>query len=115
MPNLKDVRKIVERMRNLAPRLTLTAENTGTLIFKVESEKASVSTYFSNLQVHKRQQNDEAVTASVDVKKFCNFLSWDLLQPQIVHCNVLDERMINLHIRVDNHLRIHYFIPAVAL
>jgi HUS1 checkpoint protein len=49
LPGLKLVRTVAERMKSLSPYIVLLANHEGTLIFKVETPEATVSTHFKNL------------------------------------------------------------------
>lgn len=116
MPRLKDVKHIVERMKNMSPVITLGADKSGGFVLQVETDSASISTHFQNLQVWScsQEQEDDKISVVIDVKKFYAFLSWDIVHPDSVKCNMLQERMVNLHLQVADYLKIQYFIPSVA-
>ncbi|XP_066589690.1 checkpoint protein HUS1 [Prorops nasuta] len=117
MPNLKHIRKIVERMKNMSPHLIVTAEKNGTLILKIDADNASVATHFHRLHVWTSSQNAEIenISATVDVKKFLMLLGWDLVHPQNVKCNIIQNKMVNLLFSLDQHLRIYHFVPVINL
>ncbi|XP_053971757.1 checkpoint protein HUS1 isoform X2 [Hylaeus volcanicus] len=117
MPNLKHVRNIVDRMKNMSPRLTITADKSGMFVLEIDTESATVSTHFQDLQVWSCSQkdvDDDKVSASIDIKKFYTFLAWDILHPESVKCNILHEQMVNLYLQLADHLKIQYFIPSLA-
>lgn len=114
MPPLKHVRNMVERMKNMSPHLILETDRDDKLILKVENDCASIATYFPDLKVWARSNIEEEITASVDIKKFYTFLSWDIIHPDSVKCNILHERTVNLHLCSEGYLTIHYFMPAIA-
>ncbi|XP_051156249.1 checkpoint protein HUS1 isoform X1 [Leptopilina boulardi] len=114
MPQLKHVRNMVERMKNMSPFLILGTHRDGKLILKVENDVASIATYFPNLKVWCRSNLEEEISASVDIKKFHTFLSWDIIHPDSVKCNILHDRTVNLHLCSEGYLTIHYFMPAIA-
>ena len=115
MPQLKHVRSMVERMKNMSPYLILEADRTGKLVLKVDNDSASIATHFRNLIVWNSSDIEEdEITASVDIKKFHTFLSWDIIHPDSVRCNILHERTVNLHLCSEGYLTIHYFMPAIA-
>lgn len=116
MPQLKHVRNIVERMKNMSPRLTLSADKSGLFVLKVDTDSATVSTHFQDLQVWSCSQKDQEdkISATVDIKKFFMFLAWDVVHPDGVKCNILQDRMVNLYLHVSDHLKIHYFIPSMT-
>ena len=51
LPPLRVLRNVIERMKNLAPHVSLTASRKGTLIISVSTDSVEVSTYFKNLQM----------------------------------------------------------------
>lgn len=117
MPQLKYVRNIVERMKNMSPRLTLCADKSGVFVLRIDTDSATVSTHFQDLQVWScsQENEDEKVSATVDIKKFFMFLAWDVVHPEGVKCNILRDRMLNLHLHLSDYLKIHYFIPAMTI
>lgn len=116
MPQLKHVRNIVERMKNMSPRLTLSADKSGIFVLKVDTDSATVSTHFQDLQVWSCSQkdHDDKISATIDIKKFFMFLAWDVVHPDNVKCNILQDRMVNLYLHLSDHLKIHYFIPSMT-
>ncbi|XP_077257259.1 hus1-like checkpoint clamp component [Temnothorax americanus] len=116
IPQLKYLRYIVDRMKSVSPQLTVIANKSGTLVVKIEVDYATVSTHFKGLQVwegnEERETND--ISATVNVKKLAMFLGWDILHPDSVKCNLLREKMVKLTLDVGDHVKIHYFMPAIA-
>lgn len=121
IPQLKYLRHIVDRMKNMSARLMVIANKCGTLVLKVEVDHASVSTHFKGLEVCESGQerdpdddDDNDVIATVNIKKLAMFLGWDILNPDSVRCNILQERMVKLTLDIGDHVRMHYFVPAIA-
>lgn len=103
-------------MKNMSPHLTVAAKNNGQFILKVETTSASVATHFSDLQVWKQDEEDrEEVTATVDIRRFLNIHTLDAVHPDSVRCNILDDKMVYLHLNSDDNFQIQYFIPAVSI
>lgn len=117
MPLLRFLRNIVERMKNMSSQLTLTADNTGLFILKVETESANVSTHFQGLQVSTSSQVEDnaTVSATIDIKKFLTFLAWDIVHPNSVKCNIVENRIVNLFLDLEGSLKVRYFIPAIVI
>lgn len=114
MPQLKYLRHVADRMKNLCSRVTLTANKSGTLVFTIDINHATVSTHFKGLQVwKKREEEDGNISGTICIKKLIAFLGWDILHPDNVKCNMLQEKMIKLTLDVGDHIKIHYFIPAI--
>lgn len=107
----------------MSSKVTVIANRHGTLMLKVEVNHATVTTHFKGLQVwaSKREEQDEEqeedsdVSATVSVKKLAMFLSWDILRPDSVKCNILQERMVKLTMDVGDHVKMHYFEPAITV
>ncbi|KAF7401403.1 hypothetical protein HZH68_007223 [Vespula germanica] len=116
MPQLKYLRNIVERMRNMSSQLTLTADKTGMFVLRVETDSANVSTHFQELKVWSCSQVEDnfTVSATIDVKKFLTFLSWDIVHPNSVRCNILENKIVNLFLDLSGYLKVRYFLPAIA-
>lgn len=116
IPNLKCLRYIVDRMKNMSSQLIITANKCGTLILKIEVDYATVSTHFKGLQVWESRQEEESndISATVNIKKLAMFLGWDILHPDSVKCNLLQEKMVKLTLDVGEYVKMHYFIPAIA-
>jgi hypothetical protein len=103
-------------MKNMSSQLMVIANKCGTLILKIEVDHAFVSTHFKGLQIweNKQAQDNSDISATVSVKKLAMFLSWDILNPDNVRCNILREKMINLTLDIGDHVRMHYFVPAIV-
>ncbi|KYN40938.1 Checkpoint protein HUS1, partial [Trachymyrmex septentrionalis] len=116
MPQLKYLRHITDRMKNINSQLTMIANKRGTLIIKIDVDLATVSTHFKGLQVYENEEEQETddISATVNIKKLSMFLGWDILHPDSVKCNLLKEKMVKLTLNVGDHVKIHYFIPAIA-
>ncbi|XP_046620937.1 checkpoint protein HUS1 [Neodiprion virginianus] len=122
MPDMKHLRNVVDQMGKMSPQLVVTAKKTGKLILKVETSFATVATHFQDLKVGGddrdsgvSDEEEEEVSATIDIRKFGMFLTWDIIKAESVICNVVADRMINMHMNIDGHLEIHYFIPAISI
>lgn len=103
-------------MKNMSSQLVITANKCGTLILKIEVNYATVSTHFKGLQVWESRQEEESndISATISIKKLAMFLGWDILHPDSVKCNLLQEKMVKLTLDVGEYVKMHYFIPAIA-
>lgn len=104
-------------MKTMSSQLTLIADRSGTLVLRVDVDYATVSTYFKELQIWEDRQEEgenNDISATVSIKKLAMFLSWDILHPDNVKCNILREKMVKLTLDVGNHVKMHYFVPAIA-
>lgn len=111
---MRYLRHIVDRMKNMSSQLTVTANKCGTLIIKIDVDYATVSTHFKGLQVWESGEETDDISATVSIKKLAMFLGWDILHPDSVRCNLWQEKMMKLTLDVGDHVKMHYFIPAIA-
>lgn len=51
LPNLKSIKKIVDRMKNVNNSLVVMANKTGRLTLKVKSDTVTVSAHFTDLMI----------------------------------------------------------------
>ncbi|XP_021921492.1 checkpoint protein HUS1 isoform X3 [Zootermopsis nevadensis] len=117
LPGLKLLRTIAERMKALSSYIVLLANREGTLILKVETPEATVSTHFKNLTVEDSggdEENDEFFSARVDIKKFVQFLMSEQVNPNKVLCKIVDDKMVAMFL-VHEDIVLHYFLPVVAV
>ncbi|XP_069690158.1 checkpoint protein HUS1 [Periplaneta americana] len=117
LPSLKLLRTVAERMKTLSPYIILLANHDGTLILKIETAEATVSTHFKDLPVENAggagDSSDEFFSARVDVKKFVQFLTCEQVNPNKVVCNILDDQMVAMFL-VHEDVTLHYFLPVIA-
>ncbi|KAL0274046.1 UNVERIFIED_CONTAM: hypothetical protein PYX00_006571 [Menopon gallinae] len=115
MPNMKRFKIACERMRTLGTHVTIEGSNDGVLALKTEKDLATITTYFKELTV---EQNDDEGTdqfssVKVDFKKVISFLSIDALNPSKILCNIMDKRLLFMHVLHEN-VALNYFIPGIA-
>ncbi|KAG0722792.1 Checkpoint protein HUS1 [Chionoecetes opilio] len=119
LPPLKKVRHVVERMKNLAANLTLSANRKGTLVLSITSDTASVSTYFRKLSMPtwdmeggpSQGDDQQLYSATVEIKKLLSFLAGEQIGPSKVICNIVEDRMIHMFLLHDD-VTLQYFLPA---
>ncbi|XP_011304256.1 checkpoint protein HUS1 [Fopius arisanus] len=116
LPQLKHLKNVAEKMKNLSPMLSLYASNDGMLILKIETESACVSTHFPGLYVYNEIEiEEERISVTVDVKKFIMFLAWESVHPETVKCSIRQDTLVYLHLNLNDNFKIHYFLPATVL
>ncbi|XP_014204365.1 checkpoint protein HUS1-like [Copidosoma floridanum] len=115
MPQFKHLKSVVERIKNMSPILIISANTNGVLAFKADTDTATITVHFPNLAVLQCASEDETISASIDIKKFHAFVAWEAVHPTTIRCNILNERVININLNLDDYLQIRYYIPAVAL
>lgn len=114
MPQFRQLKSVVERIKNMSPILEVQADANGVLAFKADADAATITVHFSNLAVMQNNTEDEMIMAKIDIKKFHAFVAWEAVHPTMIRCNMLNERVININLSLDDYLQIRYYIPAVA-
>ncbi|KAF5272405.1 hypothetical protein FQA39_LY07873 [Lamprigera yunnana] len=114
MPNLRTIKNIVERMKNMSNLLTVSATKNGRLTLQIKTNVVRVSAYFSNLGIqsfsigtHDDDIDDteppgdtitssESVSATIDSKKFLMFLTAIQLNRCQTTCSIVQGKMVKL-------------------
>lgn len=93
LPQLKVLRPIVDRLKNISDNLTIWGNMAGRLSLKIDTSTATVATDFRNLEhpaIEGRSPThmDESVECAVkvEIKKFVRFLWAQAIQPQNAIC-----------------------------
>lgn len=125
MPPLKTVKTIAERMKNISTYMILSANQSGDMKMQVEAALVSVATSFQDLEIpdigdgdastsHRHAwPPDEFASVRVDIRKFLQFLSGQLVNPERVVCNIVDQRIVHFFL-LHEDFSLQYFIPAVS-
>nr|SVE84689.1 EOG090X0TJE [Daphnia pulex] len=110
MPQLRLMKSIIERMKNLANMATLHVTSEGLLTLTVETEAVSVTSHFDHLHVEKQKEDEASVT--IELKRLSNFLAHEQLNPQKVVCDVLQSKLMHLNFLSDSY-SLQYFLPGI--
>lgn len=129
LPALKLLRNVVDKMKSMSSYVIISANHDGEMKLLIETEIASVCTYFkelanptwkSGLDVHffrstHRSNVDkrEFFEVKVDLKKFSQFLNVQQLCPSRVICNLNANHLIHVTLLHDD-FSLQYFMPAVV-
>lgn len=123
MPSLTVVKNVIERMKNLSNFLILAANQNGYMTLGIDTDLASVTTHFKNLDTptwgdtSSQQRNrdpDKMAEARVDVKKLATFLHSQQVSPNRVICNIVHGKAVQF-LLLNEDLSLQYVIPAVSL
>ncbi|EEB17446.1 Checkpoint protein HUS1, putative [Pediculus humanus corporis] len=115
IPVLKRFKNICEKMKFLSSQLILEATPKGILALKVETDLASVATYFTNLKVDAYNgdfEEEKCYDVTVDFKKIIGFLTIDQVNPNSVMCNIVKNKMVLMNVVHDN-VTLSYLIPGI--
>ncbi|XP_060601141.1 checkpoint protein HUS1-like [Ruditapes philippinarum] len=127
MPQMKVLRNIVDKMKNLSNNLLLSANRQGELKVSVETDMVSVSTHFQDLinptsrddagrpaQLSPNYDPEEFAEARIDIRKFAQFLSGQQVSPSRVICNIADNSVVHFYLMNDD-VSLQYFMPVMVL
>nr|CAG4637577.1 EOG090X0TJE [Ceriodaphnia reticulata]SVE73374.1 EOG090X0TJE [Ceriodaphnia reticulata] len=109
-PQLRLMKSIVERMKNLANMATLHITAEGLLTLTVETDAVSVTSHFDDLHVEKQKEEEASVT--IELKRLSNFLANEQLNPQKVVCDVVQSKMMHLNFLSESY-SVQYFLPGI--
>ncbi|KAH9515175.1 DNA damage checkpoint control protein [Bulinus truncatus] len=127
MPQLKLLKNVVDKMKNLSNYLSLSANRSGEMKLSVETDMVAVSTHFQNLthptwsrdcgqsflQSSNELEKKVFVTARIDIRKFAQFLNSQQVNPKTVVCNIVHHRMVHFFLMHDD-LSLQYFLPVIS-
>ncbi|CAI9727833.1 HUS1-like [Octopus vulgaris] len=126
MPALKLLRNVVDKMKSISNFVIVSANCDGKMKLMVETDVASVCTYFRDLTNPKwKDKNSDLIQSSskdpsefsevrVDLRKFAQFLNGLQLNPSRVICNFSEDQMIHILLLHDD-VTLQYFMPAVSV
>ncbi|XP_030828780.1 checkpoint protein HUS1 isoform X2 [Strongylocentrotus purpuratus] len=99
----------------------LSANQSGEMRLRVESEQVTVSTHFRNLEnpdldnadsQNSQRDPTDLVGARVDIRKFIHFLSGQQLNPAKIICSIVDNRVMHFFL-LHEDLSIQYSMPII--
>lgn len=139
MPSLRSISNLVNKMKNLSPYLTVNGTSLGDLSFITETEQATVTNNYKNLEVDckffyfikfnstqsfpfsangtTRASNGDIVEVScrVDSKKFGMFLSSNQLHGYSMWCSLTQDHCIKIFINLRDDVILNSVIPSACL
>ncbi|PVU85242.1 hypothetical protein BB560_007101 [Smittium megazygosporum] len=107
LPNLKNIRSVVEKMKSVSQYITLSATNSGGFKLHVSSEVVEIEVFYRDLhhdslpprsdfgsdedyQQHLKKQ----FSCNISMKNFVNFLYSHYIVPQNVRCVLIDNHAV---------------------
>ncbi|XP_063425035.1 checkpoint protein HUS1-like [Mytilus trossulus] len=128
MPQMKLLKNMIDKMKNLSNHMVLSANQNGEMKLSVETDMAAVSTHFRDLinpstldQVPSSHDSspervkdpNEFSKARIDIRKFAQFLSGQLVNPTKVICNIVHNKVVHF-LLLNEDVSLQYFMPVVA-
>ncbi|KAB0804327.1 hypothetical protein PPYR_02685 [Photinus pyralis] len=132
MPNLKPIKSIVERMKNMGHSLIVSATKFGKLSLRIKTDVVSLTAHFSNLGIESfavahntellENTNDadatevnSVVTATIDIKKFLMFLAGMQLNNCRTTCSIVHGKMVKLSCEQPGALSLQCFFTEILI
>ncbi|KAK9891173.1 hypothetical protein WA026_013489 [Henosepilachna vigintioctopunctata] len=130
MPPLKHLKNIVERMKSMSHKLIVSANRSGRLILKIETNTVTLSSHFLDLSLesfavgHLHTLDDEdstrendgelhAVSSTIDIKKFLMFLSGMQFNNCKALCSIVQNRMVKLYMEQPGAFKLQIFLTEL--
>lgn len=120
LPPLKVIKNVVDRMKKLGTCVVISATRLGELKLQVETEIATVSTHFKELEVTSQDdgndtlgRNRQSAESRIDIRKFSQLLTGQQIHPTQVLCNILHGRLVHFCM-VHEGLTLQYYLPAIS-
>lgn len=119
LPNLKILKNIIERMKNISGFMVLSASCNGELRCKVETEEVTATTHFTNLEIHddhippdENEDPEEKTEARIDISKLVTFLNVQQFNVNKVYCGIVHGQAVHIFLQCSD-VNFQYFIPAM--
>ena len=118
LPDVKKLKHIVERYRNLGPYVKFEADQKGRLGLTLLSDRVTLSTYFKDLQVLKNpsaiDNEAEPVTINIELKKLASLLGADHIGAKTCIANFVREKLLHVSL-VTEDVSLEIYLPGVQL
>ncbi|VDO09759.1 unnamed protein product [Rodentolepis nana] len=125
LPSIKSLRQFVDRMKHFARFIIIKATGSGVLYLEINMETlARVRLTFRGLRARNwhvseedrtsKEDNydeQEAFSATVDIRRFSQLLSAQRIQPGWFVCNIVQDHLIQF-VMMFEHSRLKYTLPA---
>ncbi|KAG5894524.1 hypothetical protein JTB14_026813 [Gonioctena quinquepunctata] len=127
MPNLKALKNIVERMKNMSHSLIVSANKNGRLTFQIKTNVVSLSSHFTDLSVQSfavgqipdfidgGDDDAHVISSTVDIKKFLMFLSGLQINNCSTLCSIVNGKMVKLYMEQPGALSIQIFLTELSV
>nr|CAG4636744.1 EOG090X0TJE [Eubosmina coregoni]SVE70241.1 EOG090X0TJE [Eubosmina coregoni] len=111
LPQLRLLKSIVDRFKNLANMALVHITSQGHLTLTVETDSVSVTSHFEDLYVDNHIEDEAKVT--IELKRLSNFLVNEQLNPIRVVCNV-NSRLMHFNFLSDSY-SLQYHLPGIDI
>lgn len=130
MPNLKLLKTILERLKNLSSSLIVSANKFGRLTLHIKTTSVALSAHFTNLNVESFAVDfnsamsegeetgisncEDTVSATVDIRKFLMFLSGMQLTNYNTTCSIVNHKLVRLSLEQPGALSLQCYFSQIC-
>ncbi len=118
MPDVKKLKHIIDRYKNLGPYVKFEASQKGNLRLSLLSDRVTLSTDFKDLQVVKNPAavdvNAEPVIINTELKRLASFLGADHTGSKNCVIHFVREKLLHVSL-MTNDVCLEYYLPGVQL
>jgi len=118
LPDVKKLKHIVERYKNLGPYANFEADQKGQLRLSLLSDRVTLSTHFKELQVVKNPlaiiNDSEPVTLNIELKKLASILGADQIGSRGCTAHFIRDKLLHICLNTDD-VSLELYLPGVHL
>lgn len=118
MPTLRSMRNLMGKIKNLAPTLTFFCNLEGELSLVVETNQATVSSHYRNLEVVVTRRSEtppDEISCRIDTKQLALCLQSNQFQNTRMLCNVSQDEVLKIFIEIRPNVSLSFCLWAVAI
>ncbi|XP_057293140.1 checkpoint protein HUS1-like isoform X3 [Hydractinia symbiolongicarpus] len=119
IPQLKIIKNIVERLKNISGFMVISAKRNGELKFSVDTDEVIVTTHFKNMDVDgdtlrnaSEDEEDDEIEARIDIQKLVTFLHVQQFNPTKAICALVHGQAVHMFLQCSD-VMFQYFLPAM--
>lgn len=119
IPQLKIIKNIVERLKNISGFMVISAKRNGELKFSVDTDEVIVTTHFKNMDVEgdivrneSEDEEDDEIEARIDIQKLVTFLHVQQFNPTKAICALVHGQAVHMFLQCSD-VMFQYFLPAM--
>lgn len=110
-PPLRKVKNIIDKLKQLSDRITISATESGLFSLGVNTIPCTVKTLFRGLSVDHSSCAKSSANALVDSKRFSQFLSCELMHASKEICYIVSGNVVHWYLEHRN-LQLHYYLST---
>merc|ERR1712126_139389 len=114
VPQLRILKNVVERMKNISGYMVISATKDGEIRFKVETDEVSATTHFKNMEIYEADsqssedplgnQSQGNIDVRIDIQKLVMFLHVQMLNPNRIWCGIVHGQAVHMFMQCNDVL-----------